>query len=414
LNGIFGNIEFKKAIRILLIIQIIFALLIILAFYFESFELKKEVRDNYAAIVGKVLKNNPGMEQDLVKALESKESSVDISYGGKVLSKYGFFSSLESHPFYKQLSDKRLLIIILLIIFSFAGAFLILYLGYNSFYKKVRILSEASEQVVEGNYVKSIPTSDEGDFGILEHRFNQMCERLNQGMASLKSEKNFLRETISDISHQLKTPLSTLMINNELMLNDSDMDLESRTAFLRRNGEQLKRMEWLIHSLLKMARLEAGSIVFRIEEEQLADIISDAINNLDEIADSKGIIVRINKPGSPVIFKGDSEWLIEALINIIKNAYEHCHQNGEVSIDIFETSLFYGLAIKDNGIGISAKDLPNIFKRFYKSDNSVKQNSVGIGLALSKSIIEGQGGSITAKSEVGKGSEFTITFLKDW
>ncbi|MCC5427797.1 sensor histidine kinase, partial [Clostridium botulinum] len=215
---------------------------------------------------------------------------------------------------------------------------------------------------------------------------------------------------ISDISHQLKTPLSSLIMFNELM-KDENMPIEDRKNFLKLSDEQLRRMEWLIINLLKIGRLEAGVVEFRRENNPLYVTVNKALAGLSEKAKEKSqqVIVDIDED---VYFKHDMDWTAEAISNIIKNSIEHTDNYGQIKINCEETPISLTISIKDNGEGIPEKLQNKIFERFYKGENSVNPSSIGIGLSLTKSIIESQNGSIIVESEEGKGTEFIITFLK--
>ncbi|NMA95640.1 MAG: HAMP domain-containing histidine kinase, partial [Clostridiales bacterium] len=266
-------------------------------------------------------------------------------------------------------------------------------------------------RVVQDDFSHILPEDDDGDFAILSHNFNQMANRIKLSLKALQDDKLFLKDTISDISHQLKTPLSSLMVFNELMLKDEDMDPASKTTFLERSNSQLERMEWLIVNLLKMARLESGSIDFKDDYIPLIHPINIALDTLSSKVSDKKIDIDVMGDLKNTFIYGDSDWLGEAFINIIKNSIEHTPSNGKIYICLSHTPIFSQVEIKDTGEGISEEDLPHIFKRFYRSSSSVKVESVGIGLSLSKIIIEGHDGNIWVKSEKGAGTKFIITFL---
>lgn len=196
---------------------------------------------------------------------------------------------------------------------------------------------------------------------------------------------------------------------NDIMLSDSEMELKDRKNFLQKSLEQLNRMQWLVVNLLKMARLEAGAVEFNIRSENLLHTVQNALKPLSYKAKEKkqNMLLNINKDTK---FKHDVQWTAEAISNIIKNAIEHAGEGGTIEISSEETPLSLQINIKDNGEGIDNKNLNKIFERFYKGENSTNPESIGIGLALSKRIIESEGGSIVVRSELGVGTEFKITF----
>jgi len=195
------------------------------------------------------------------------------------------------------------------------------------------------------------------------------------------------------------------------MENDETMNLEERMDLLKSSSEQLDRMDWLCKNLLKLARLEAGSVEFNKKDCFLFETLKKSLSPLLIKAHEKQqeISLRVNEN---INFKHDTEWMAEAFTNIIKNAIEHTSSGGNIKIIAMETLLSVQIIIKDNGEGIPKKEISKIFNRFYKGENSTNPASIGIGLALSKTIIEAQQGSISVKSEEGKGTEFSIIFLK--
>jgi signal transduction histidine kinase len=400
------------AIKVLLI-QVLFAAL---AFGFAAYELAQLnntiIRQN-TTLVGQLLSKHPELEDQLIGYITKEASEEEYATGKHVLHLYGYaedmplISQSVLRKFYAGFEFRTALLVLM---FALPLLFL-LFVEYNKFFGKVREIAAAAERVVEGDFNVVLPEDREGDFSILGHNFNLMANRLKSGMDKLTQDKLFLKNIISDISHQLKTPLSSLVALNELLLKEKSMEPELRNSFLEKSGSQLERMEWLIASLLKLARLEAGAINFRREAIPLINPVDKAVFALKLEAEKKGQAITIT--GDPAaLFNGDEEWTGEALTNIIKNCIEHTGEGGEIKIEIAETPLFSRIIVKDNGEGIDKKDLPQAFERFYKGSNSVKAQSVGIGLALVRLIIEGQGGSVSAASEKGKGTEFTVSFLK--
>jgi hypothetical protein len=236
-----------------------------------------------------------------------------------------------------------------------------------------------------------------------------MREIIKNNMDKLKKEKQFLVELLSDISHQLKTPLSSMIVYNDILLN-RDLSREQSKTFLINSRNQLLRMNWLIKSMLKLARLDARAIEFHRKNQSLNETIKCSVEALEEKIESAGVRVNFHEEGE-ITFSHDRQWLCEALINIIKNCIEHTQRGGRVDIRSAENPIYKRITISDNGEGIDEKDLPNIFKRFYKAKTSKNSDAIGIGLALSKSILEAHDGIIDVKSKLGDGTTFTITFL---
>ena len=273
------------------------------------------------------------------------------------------------------------------------------------------MLGERADEMVEGNFNFSKFKFEEGDFYVFYNKFTHMGERLENALNDLKNEKINLKDIINDISHQLKTPLSALIAYNDILKNHENMDVETKSKFIEMTSEQLDRMDWLITTLLKYARIESNAVSYNKEMIPLSESIRYAIAPLKLSADNKNqnIELDINSEG---YYFHDKKWIAESLSNIIKNAIEHTDINGKIKITLEETPMSISITISDNGEGIEKTELKNIFKRFYKGKNSINPKSIGIGLSLSKKIIEAHGGSITAESDLGKGTSFNIIFLK--
>jgi signal transduction histidine kinase len=413
MNLIFRNSEIKSTALKLLLLQILFVLAASMFTRFELNKLQKTIVNSNEALIGNILLKHPELEDEIIGFVTKEASQKDVKKGKDILKQYGYGDDmpLTSNPWIKDFYNGFKLKTTLLGLIWFVPLLLIILYEYKNLFKKVRKISAAAEKVVEGDFSVILPEDSEGDFAILGHNFNNMANRLRLSIERLKEDKIFLKNIISDISHQLKTPLSSLVMFNELMLQDTNMEEDLREGFLERNKSQLDRMEWLILNLLKMARLESGAIEFRKEKVPFIASARKAVNALKDKAEAKNQNLLI-KEDSSVCFIGDEDWTTEAIINILKNCIEHTEFGGKITIKLIETPLFSRALIEDQGEGIDKKDLPHVFERFYRGNSTVKSESVGIGLALTRVIIEQQGGTIDVSSEKGKGTKFTITFLK--
>ncbi|NFJ85020.1 HAMP domain-containing histidine kinase [Clostridium botulinum] len=413
----FRNPEIKELTFKFGIIFILFAILTTIFIKAELNKLNKDYINQNTLIVGNILSKHPELEDEVILSLNSNKDArynqeKNYKIGKKVLEKYSYDENLDiyKNPILNNFSMNFIYRIIIYFGVAIIIIYIIIYDKFKYFYKKAEIFNEASEDIMEGHFSKFIDENKEGDFYILSSKFNLMSNRLEESLLNLKKEKIFLKNIISDISHQLKTPLSSLIMFNELM-KDENMPIEDRKNFLKLSDEQLRRMEWLIINLLKIGRLEAGVVEFRRENNPLYVTVNKALAGLSEKAKEKSqqVIVDIDED---VYFKHDMDWTAEAISNIIKNSIEHTDNYGQIKISCEETPISLTISIKDNGEGIPEKLQNKIFERFYKGENSVNPSSIGIGLSLTKSIMESQNGSIIVESEMGEGTEFIITFLK--
>lgn len=413
MEKLYRNPEIKSITIKIVILCFVFLIFTLLTMNIGINNINKKVIRQNAAVLGIVLEENPELEKNIVGYFTKGISEDQIKSGLATLEKYSYNETLKpvDIPLIRGSSKSLLLNVLTINIIFFITIFFIILFDYKKILSKINIVSSSVEKVLEGEYDMTLEGGEEGEFSILYNQLNLLVNRLVENMEKLKKEKEFLKNIISDISHQLKTPLSSIIMLNELMISKDDMDEETKVKFLNKTSEQLTRMEWLIISLLKIARVEAGAINYKMKNQPLIITINKAFSPLKEKAKDKKQNVIIEDKRD-VYLNHDSDWMTEAIGNIIKNAIEHTEEYGTISIEIKESLLLVNIIIRDNGNGINKEELAHIFERFYKGKHEVKPISIGIGLTLSKSIIESNGGSISVKSIEGKGTEFTITFLK--
>ena len=391
----------------------LFLITIILSIFVNTLNLniiKADVIQNNQAIVGNIVSKYPELEKDIVSVITQAKNKENIDLGAKVLQKYNYDSStnLSQEPIVQNNIYKMLKINILFITFVFICLITISFYFFIKIYRDIKDMTDYVYHSSEGREYEMKNKNQEGQIGILKTEIMKMTTVLKEKVALLHSEKIFLNDTISDISHQLKTPMTSLMLLTDLMYND--LDKEKKIEFLDRTNAQLSRMDWLIKSMLKLSKLEAKVIDFKTDKVNISELIKRSISPLLVPIELRNISLNINGD-KEASYTGDIEWSSEALSNIIKNCIEHTKEGGTLDITYEENPIYSEIIIKDNGEGIDKDDIQNIFKRFYKGKNS-KSDSVGIGLAMAKSIIESQNGDIYVKSKKNRGSEFHITFHK--
>ncbi len=274
-------------------------------------------------------------------------------------------------------------------------------------YRKIEELNDYLSEVCSGNYELAVNDNAEGELSILKNNLYKVMILLRTASEDAKKDKLYLADSLADISHQLKTPLTSMMIITEVLQGEKDE--EKRAGFIRIIEEQLEKMKWLITTLLKLSKLDADTADFNMKSLNCADIIDRSINPFLVQAEIRKI--KISKHVNPFIFTGDENWSVEALENIIKNCLEHTSDGGTLNINTNSTTIYNEIEISDNGSGIAKEDLPHIFERFYHGKNSSAE-SVGIGLALSKAVFSKENANIDVKSKEGIGTKFTIRFYK--
>ena len=276
-------------------------------------------------------------------------------------------------------------------------------------YIKIAELSQYLKRISSGEYSLDIRDNDEGELSILKSEIYKVTVTLAEQAKMLKNDKRFLADSISNISHQLKTPITSMFVMTDL-IRDENLPQDKRIEFTQNIHSQLERLQWLVSSLLKLSKIDAGTIEFKKEKVEVKNLIDRSIEHLLIPMEIKGQSLEISGDEN-VSFIGDLNWSSEAIANIVKNCVEHTPDGGTLSISFSETSIFTMIEISDNGEGIHKEDLPYIFNRFYKGKNA-HNDSIGIGLAMSKSIIESQGGSIEVSTRDIKGTLFKIKFYK--
>lgn len=276
--------------------------------------------------------------------------------------------------------------------------------------KRLREITNYMKEINKRNYFLGISDNEEGELSILQNEVYKTTIMLREESENLKKEKASLKDLISDISHQLKTPLTSILIMLDNIIDNPKMDEKTRTDFISNVEHQVENIRFLLVSLLKLSRLDAGIVVFKKEKIDLEKLLLNVIKNVEILKEVKNIKIDIEVP-KKINFMGDYNWQLEALTNILKNAIEHSYDSGIIKITAEENALFYEIFIEDYGSGMSKKDLNNIFKRFYKGENS-SSDSIGIGMPLAKKIIEQDNGLIKVKSKIKEGTVFEIKYRK--
>lgn len=288
----------------------------------------------------------------------------------------------------------------------------IFFVCFRYFMDQNRIIEKAASKITEylsGNKNARIDCMNEGELYKLFHEVNTLASVLDAHAENEFKSKEFLKDTISDISHQIKTPIAALSIYNELIQNEAENqpEIKKLAAFSER---EIDRIEILVQNLLKIAKFDAGTIVINKSIENVSEIMNEVKEHFAFRADSEKKEIKLSGDKNLSLLC-DRNWLIEAIENIVKNALDHTDAGGQINIEWKRFASFVQIIVKDNGYGIHPEDLPHIFKRFYRSRFSKDIQGIGLGLSLANSIVKAHGGSIEAESEPGKGTTFIMNFL---
>lgn len=346
-------------------------------------------------------------EREIAKTLNGCSDTSDIE---KSLEKYGITTSQWADVSNNAAAEKIVATnIVLCIVFglSLCAIFAIYILQRK---KETKIITEYISRINNKEYDLSIEHNSEDEMSLLKNELYKVTVMLREQADNSLKAKESLKNSLSDISHQLKTPLTSIIIMVDNILDNDNMPIELRREFLQDIRRETNGISFLVKSLLVLSRLDANAIEFKTKRESADEIISECIQRTSVLADLKNVNVLTDCKNN-ISLECDFKWICEAITNIVKNCIEHTPDGGTVKISAEDNKLYTQISISDNGCGIAAKDLPHIFERFYKGKNS-SDESIGIGLSLSKTIIEKSGGTISVNSAEGKGSRFDIKFFK--
>lgn len=404
--NIFKNRNSRKTIVLGIIVIFISTAIFAIINNIQYKKYLKIVNNKVDSIINKIIQKYPDITEDeILDIVKGDEVSTN-----SILSKYGYTLDISYiKALGEQIETNKKQNIILII--TFGAVTLGIYLIYVIIQeKKIAQINEYIRQINNKNYILKIEENDNGELSKLRNELYKTTVLLKETAEISKKEKENLSTAIADISHQLKTPLTSIRIMLDNISDNPDMEKEIREDFLSDISKQIDWISSLVISLLKIAKFDAGTIKMENKEINVKDLINNVIENLAIIIEVKEIKIITNIDESAT-FIADYKWQLEALTNILKNAIEHSRQSSKIYITVENTSLFLKIKIQDEGQGISKKDLKHIFERFYRTQNS-SENSIGIGLALAKTIIEQNNGYIKVDSEIDKGTTFEIRFLK--
>ena len=276
-------------------------------------------------------------------------------------------------------------------------------------YKKISELGDSIDRILHGTENILIAGSEEGELSVLVSEVQKMTVRLKEQTDLLRSDKIRLTDAIADIFHQIRTPLTSMNIVVTLM-GDEDLSYEKRVKLTRELKKQLERIQWLIESLLKLSKIDAGTAIFEAKEVSVKDVVQRAAEPFLIPMELRGQELTISARDET--FAGDLLWTTEAIGNLLKNAMEHTPAGGQIVVTASETAIFTEIVVEDSGEGFSKDDIPHLFERFYKGKNA-GEGSIGIGLALTRAIITAQNGTIKADNGASGGARFTVRFYKN-
>ena len=402
------NKNIKLIIIPLTIVTIITCIVISMQTYSQYKKISVITNEKISGIIEYIIKENPAIDtKNIIQILNSNE----YKDGEEELKKYGInIEEVNSIiAVQKQMKTNIILNIVLIVLFSVLYmAIIFIYLKQRD--KKINQITQYINEIKNRKYDLNINENSEDELSNLKNELYKITIMLKEESEISRQDKEKIKMSVEDISHQLKTPLTSIMIMLDNLKDNPNMDEDTKQKFIFEISKQVDWINWLVISILKLSRLEADVVKFSNNKINVKKFIDEIIGNLEIPIEIKNQKISI-EGDEDASFIGDYKWQQEAITNIIKNAIEHNKENGKITIKYEENVLFTKITIIDEGQGIAKEDLKHIFERFYKAQNS-SDNSVGIGLSLAKNIIEKNNGMINYKSEIGNGTEFIVKYMK--
>ena len=394
----------NKNIKLIIIPLTIVTIITCIVISMQTYSQYKKI----SGIIEYIIKENPAIDtKNIIQILNSNE----YKDGEEELKKYGInIEEVNSIiAVQKQMKTNIILNIILIVLFSVLYmAIIFIYLKQRD--KKINQITQYINEIKNRKYDLNINENSEDELSNLKNELYKITIMLKEESEISRQDKENIKMSVEDISHQLKTPLTSIMIMLDNLKDNPNMDEDTKQKFIFEISKQVDWINWLVISILKLSRLEANVVKFSDNKINVKKFIDEIIGNLEIPIEIKNQKISI-EGDEDASFIGDYKWQQEAITNIIKNAIEHNKENGKITIKYEENVLFTKITIIDEGQGIAKEDLKHIFERFYKAQNS-SDNSVGIGLSLAKNIIEKNNGMINCKSEIGNGTEFIVKYMK--
>ena len=402
-----NKIELKKMCITSCIVVIIFLIIFSILIYKQYKTYTYNFNQKIAGIIDNVLEKYPDIEKrEIVEILNSSDGT-----NNEILMEYGIELDKDSVILENYTDFQKFIIIDINTLIVFILILSIIFFKYNqSESKKINEITKYIEEINRGNYRLNIEENTEDELSILKNELYKITVMLKEVAENSQKDKTTLKDSLSDISHQIKTPITSILIMLDNILSDENMPEDIKKDFIKDIKREIVNIKFLVESILKLSKIDSNSIKFIKKEVFIKDIINEAVKNVSMLSELKNIKIIVSGDDS-IKTICDLKWQVEAITNILKNCIEHSYENKKIYINYNQNNMYTELKIEDNGTGIDAKDLPHIFERFYKGKNS-SSDSVGIGLALSKSIIESNNGYIQVDSKLNKGTTFIIKYLK--
>lgn len=400
----------KNKNRNTIIYMLFFVIIFLSVMLLINYKLYKRLNYTYNSKLNMILNDIDSKygldEEDIISILNSNDSKYN-----DLLKSYGIDINEDSIILDNDRIYSLYIVIMFIVIIMFVLVISVIFIKYNYYKdKKIKEITKYVEEINKKNYKLYIDDNSDDELSILKNEICKTTIMLRELADNSLKDKLSIKESLEDISHQLKTPLTSINIMLDNIIDDVDMDEMVRRDFINNIKREVTNINSLVLSLLKLTKFDVNVVKFMSNIVYVNKIVKDAIRNVLVIADSKNIKFNINGDDD-IKLVCDYKWEVEAISNILKNSIEHSNSNGVIDISYSQNKVYTLICIKDYGVGIDSKDIKHIFERFYKGKNS-SRDSIGIGLALSKNIIEKDNGSISVNSKKTLGTVFQIKYYR--
>lgn len=400
-----NNYSLKKYLILTLLVWLIISIFILNFNLYKYYKYTNNYNNKIVTLVNAIIDKYPNLtENEIITLLNTEKSNENFN-----LAKYGIDLKNDTLVIANNQLLKKFLVIDIVASTSIVILILLIFLNYNHHKdQEIKSITKLIEQINCKNYQLDIDNNSEGELSFLQNEVYKTTIMLKEQAENAQQDKTALKESLASISHQLKTPLTSMLIMLDNLLDNPKMDTQTREKFIIQIRREITNINFLVQNILKLSMFDANVIHFIPQDIKLDTIINEAIKNLSSLCDLKNIKINYQN-NEKITISCDLKWQIEAITNILKNCIEHSFEDSVVDIMTNENKMYKEIIIKDYGQGIKQKDLNHLFDRYYKGSNSLPESN-GIGISLAKEIIDHSNGIILVSSVVNEGTTFKIRY----
>ena len=400
-----NKVQLKKYLLSSLIIVLNLLVIFLVINIYEYHVYTLNFNNKVSKIVTKIEEKYPDIsENEIMDILNSNDNNISF------WEKYSIDLDKDSIILENNNSYRKFLILNIIFLILTITILILIFLNYNHHKdKEIKKITKYIKELNQKNYTLHIDEISEDELSILKNEVYKTTVMLKENADNSLRDKRELKKSLEDISHQLKTPLTSILVMLDNLIDNDNMDRKTQEEFIRDIKREVVNINFLVQAILKLSKFDSNTMSFKKEKKAIKDIIIETVKNISPLCDLKNIKIEITG-NQNIYINCDFRWQVEALTNILKDCVEHSNDGEKIIIDCDDNNVYSQIIIKDFGEGIDKNDIPHIFERFYKGKNA-SPNSIGIGLALSKTIIEKDNGTISVESN-SNGTTFTIKYFK--